>query len=77
MHSGRNAWNLQLIVFELTVWKLQNFSITQILREIKVAKCRYPNSATFDYLEALNFDFYAFLYFLKAEIYKINKIQSP
>ena len=28
-------------------------------------------------LEALNFDFYEFLHFLKAEIYQFNKIQSP
>ena len=71
MHSGRNAWNLQLIVFELTVWKLQNFSITQILRKIKDDESK---SAILIKLEALNCNFYKFLHFLKPQIYQI---QSP
>ena len=45
-----------------TVWKMQNFSVTQILREIKI--------------EALNFDFNEFLTFLQTDIYHIDKIQS-
>ena len=34
-------------------------------------------SAVLVHLGALNFDFYEFLHFLKAEIYQINKIQGP
>ena len=47
-----------------TMWKSQDFSITQILREIN-----------FQPLEVLNIYFYEFLHFLKAENYQINKIQ--
>ena len=60
-----------------TVWKLQGFSITQSIREIKIGKCRDSKSGTLTHLKALNFDFYKFLHFLKAENDKINKIQSP
>ena len=58
------------------VWKFQDFSITQILREINFGDFRTTKSSILTYFEAMNFDFYAFLHFLKAEIYKINKIQS-
>ena len=51
------------------MWKFHDFSITQILREIK--------SAISTHLEALNFDFNEFLHFFNAEIYQVNKIQSP
>ena len=54
----------------MNLWKFHDFSITQILREIK-----FWYSTT--HLEALNLDFYEFLPYLKAEIYQINKIQSP
>ena len=60
-----------------TVWKFHDFSITQILREIKFGDSRSAKSVTFTHLEALNSDFHEFLHFLKAEIYQINKIQSP
>ena len=33
--------------------------------------------AILTHAEALIYDFYQFLHFLKAEIYQINKIQSP
>ena len=39
--------------------------------------CRGAKSAILTHLEALNFDLDDFLGFLKAEIYQINKIQSP
>ena len=60
-----------------TVWKFQKFSITQILREINFRDSRSAKSTILTHLEALNFDFYAFLHFLKAEIYQTNTIQSP
>ena len=58
-----------------TVWKFHDFYITQILREIKFWDSRSAKSAILTHLEALNSDFYAFLHFLKPEIYQINKIQ--
>ena len=51
-----------------------NFIILlDILREINFRDSTSTKSAILTYLEALNFDFYAFLHFLKAEIYQINK----
>ena len=51
------------------MWKFRNFSITQKLREISFWDFVSAKSAILTHLEALNFDFYAFLHFLKAEIY--------
>ena len=48
--------------------KLHSF-ITQILREINFADSRSVTFAIFTRLEALNFDIYELLQFLKAEIY--------
>ena len=39
------------------VWKLQNFSDTRILREIKFEDSRGSKSAFLTDLEAVNFDF--------------------
>ena len=60
-----------------TVWKFHDFSTIQILREINFMDSRSAKSVILTHLEALNFDFYAFLHFLQAEIYQINKNQSP
>ena len=58
-----------------TVWKLQNFCVTQILREIKICKSRIlKKSAILSHFDALNFDFDEFLQFFKAEIYQSNQI---
>ena len=59
------------------MWKFQDFSITQILREINFEESGSAKSAILTHLEAVNFDFYAFLQFLKAEIYQIYIIQCP
>jgi len=56
------------------VWKCDDFSITQILREIDIGDFRSAKSAISTHLEALNFAFYAFVHFLKADIYQINKV---
>ena len=56
------------------MWKFHDFSITQILREIKFGDLRSANSAILTHLEALNSDIYDFLHFLNAEIHQINKI---
>ena len=49
-----------------TVWKLHNFSITQILREIKVGDSRYAKSAILTHLESLNLNFMKFCSFLES-----------
>ena len=60
-----------------TVWIFQDFSISQILREINFEDSWSAKSDIFPHSEALNFDFYEFLHFLKAEIDQLNKIHSP
>ena len=57
-----------------TVWKFHRFSITQILREINFGDSRSAKKAISLLLEALNFEFYEFLHFLKAEIDQMKKI---
>ena len=59
------------------MWKFHDFSITQILREIKFGDSSSTKSAILTNLECLNFAFYEIWHFLKAEIYQINKIQKP
>ena len=59
------------------MWKLWNFSITQILREIKVGNFRVSKSVILTHLEALHFDFCEFAHFLKNVFDQINKIQRP
>ena len=59
------------------MWKFHDFSITQILREINFGDCRGAKSVILVHSQALNFDFYQILHFLKAELaefYQINKI---
>ena len=57
-----------------TVWKFQNFAITQILREINFGDSTNAKSAISTHFDVLNFACYEILHFLKAEIYQINKI---
>ena len=59
-----------------TVWKFQDFTITQILREINFWNSRSTKSAIFTQSEALNFEFYECLHILKVEISQMNKIHS-
>ena len=56
------------------MWKLQNFSVTQILREINFGDSTSAKSATLKNLDALDYEFW---HLLKAKIHQINKIQSP
>ena len=60
--------------FISTLWKFQDFSISQILREIKCEDSGSAKSAILTRLGALNCDFYEFLHFLKADIYQLSKI---
>ena len=48
-----------------------------ILLSLNFGVSRSAKSAILTYLEALNFDFYQFLHFMKTEIYQSNKIHSP
>ena len=41
-----------------TVWKFHDFSITQILREIKLGNSRSAKSAIFTHLQPLNLEIY-------------------
>ena len=54
------------------MWKFHNF---QILLEINFGDSRSAKSAIWTHLQALNLEFYEFLYFLKAGIYHISKTQ--
>ena len=73
-----------------TLWKFQDFSVAQILREIKFVEFRSSKTAIFALFgalkdakihenqnsEPLNVLKWQILHFLKAENYKINKIWS-
>ena len=58
---------------ENTVWKLQKFSVTQILREIKVGKSIVSKSAILTHLEVLNFDISEFCTFCRLKFTKSTK----
>ena len=60
----------------ITVWKFQDFSITQVLGEIKFWDSRSAKFAISRHLEAQNFNFCGFLHFLKAVVDQSDKIQS-
>ena len=59
-------------LIEVSNAKIQDFSVTQILREIKIGEFRVSKSAIFTNSDTLNFAFYEFLHFLKDEIYQTN-----
>ena len=69
---GKKLWNFPIMHSAEISW----FSITQILREIKIGDFRSAKSAIFTHLEALNLDIYDFFHFFKAEIDQIKKFQS-
>ena len=47
------------------MWKFQDFSIAQSLRENNFGDFNSAKSAIFTHLEAMKYDFYEFLHFLK------------
>ena len=61
----------------MTVWKLHNFSVTQILREFNFRDFRSAKSAVSTHLEAFKLDFYELLHFLKTGIYLNKKSKAP
>ena len=58
---GQPSW-------EYTMWKFQDFSATQILREINFGHFEAPKNASLTILVALNFRFF--------EIHKVSKIAN-
>ena len=58
-----SKWTFSITRPVFTVWKFQDFSITQILREINFEESGSAKSAISTHLEAVNFDFYEFLHF--------------
>ena len=63
------------------MWKLQNFSATQIFCEIKVCEFGASIIVISTLLETANFDFYEFLQFVKAEMnqkskFRVSKIEK-
>ena len=58
-----------------TVWKFNDFSIAQILREIKFGDSRSAKSAILTHLEALNLNFYDFFPFRAPKIAKVAFIE--
>ena len=51
--------------YQTTVWKIHDFSIIRIVREINFEDSKSAKSVILTHLEAMNFDFYEFLHFLK------------
>ena len=58
-------------------YTILGFLATQILDEINLDVSISLKTALFAFLETLNFDFYGFLHFLKAENYQIQKLRAP
>ena len=65
------------VSFNYTVWKFQEFSLTQILRQINFGDSWNATYAISTNLEALNFELYEFLHFLKAEILPNQQNSEP
>ena len=56
-----------------TLWKFQDFSITQFLREINLGNSISAKYAFLTHLQALNFEFYDFWTFWKVQFTKLTK----
>ena len=59
------------------MWRFGDFTVTQILREMNFEDSRSAKAAILIRLDALNFDLYEFLHFLKAAITKLIKFRAP
>ena len=72
-HQNQNFRVYEIVKRSLsTVGKFRDFCIIQILREIKFEDFQSAKSAILPHLEALNFDYYNVLHFLKAEMCQIS-----
>ena len=78
MFSLTNQQNI-FVQFEIVaqsksiMWKLQNFSVTQILREIKVSEFRVSKSVFVTHLEYLKFGFMDLSTFWKLKYIKVTE----
>ena len=57
------------------MWKFQDFSATQILREINFGHSEAPKTAILTFWVALNFEFLGFFDIFKCEIPKNSKFK--
>ena len=55
------------------MWKYQDFSVIQILREIKIGESRNPKTAVFAIFEAL--DFVSLVNFSLQKVQKLTRIK--
>ena len=76
-HGFSSKFRVPQTVLKILCVEITEFFVIQNLREIKICKSRVTKSAILTHWQALNFNFHEFVYFLKAEIYQINKIESP
>ena len=60
-----------------TVWKILDFSVTHIFREINFKEFKCPKTDIFTLLRGSEFDFHEFLNFLKAEFYPNLEFRAP
>ena len=74
LSNGTPQFRDKCVLF--TVWKFNDFPITQIIREINLRDFRGAKSAIFAHLEALYFSFCKIVHFLKAETYQINRFRA-
>ena len=59
------------------MWKFQDFSITQILREINFDDSTSAKSAILTHLQVLNFEFYEFCTVLVLKFTKLTESRAP
>ena len=85
-HCNLSKRQINIITLNDAAWKFEGsyyrvhrvkLFIAKMLREINFEDSWSAKSTILTHLEPLNFDFYEFLHFLKAEIHHINKISSP
>ena len=79
--AGAQIWSRDLFVLILILSLFSHprslYHSIQILREIIIEHSKSAKSAISPHLEALNFDFYEFLHFLKSEMTKLTKSRAP
>ena len=77
-HSMLTSHNVtfEFAYFLTTVCIFQDFSVTQILREIKIGESRVSNSAILTIKETLNLEFHSFVHFLKMKLNKLTKFRA-
>ena len=81
LNTSKFTWKIyvHILWYILVFAQCGNFIFFQhsVLREINFEDSTSAKSAILTHLQALNFDIYEFLHFLKAAIWFFTKIQSP